>query len=114
KAPRDFPNDLLNEIESLYFKAPELGLGDKSIGADQSMRPIIIITSNSEKNLPDTFLRRCVYYNIPFPEKEQLRNIVLSHLTEFKGNNQWLGEAVEFFLKLRGPNWGLDKRPATA
>jgi MoxR-like ATPase len=115
KAPRDFPNDLLNEIENLYFKAPELGIGDKSVGTDQNMRPIIIITSNSEKNLPDAFLRRCVYYNIPFPGKEQLREIVLSHLPVFKGkDNQWIGEAIEFFLKLRGPNWGLDKRPATA
>lgn len=115
KAPRDFPNDLLNEIENLYFKAPELGLGDKSIAADPAMRPIIIITSNSEKNLPDAFLRRCVYYNIPFPEKEQLREIILAHMPVFRDRgSQWLNQVVDFFLRLRNPNWGLDKRPATA
>lgn len=115
KAPRDFPNDLLNEIESLYFKVPELGRGNESITADPARRPIIIITSNSEKNLPDAFLRRCIYYNIPFPEKDQLRDIVLSHMPTFRDKEgQWLNEAIDFFLNLRGPNWGLDKRPATA
>lgn len=115
KAPRDFPNDLLNEIENLYFKVPELGLGDQSIAADPLRRPIIIITSNSEKNLPDAFLRRCVYYNILFPEQEQLQEIILSHMPVFRDKNyQWLNDVIDFFLRLRGPNWGLDKRPATA
>jgi MoxR-like ATPase len=115
KAPRDFPNDLLNEIEHLYFKVPELGLGDEVIAADRTRRPIIIITSNSEKNLPDAFLRRCIYYNIAFPDKERLQDIVLSHLPSFKDKeNQWLDEALDLFSKLREPNWGLDKRPATA
>jgi MoxR-like ATPase len=115
KAPRDFPNDLLNEIEYLYFKVPELGLGDEVIAADRSRRPIIIITSNSEKNLPDAFLRRCIYFNITFPDNERLRNIVLSNLASFKDKEaQWLDDALDFFSKLREPNWGLDKRPATA
>jgi len=115
KAPRDFPNDLLNEIENLYFKAPELGLRDKSVYADPARRPIIIITSNSEKNLPDAFLRRCVYYNIPFPEPQQLREIILSHMPIFRDkDSEWLNQVIDFFLRLRGPNWGLDKRPATA
>ena len=115
KAPRDFPNDLLNEIENLYFKVPELGLGDRVIAAGREMRPLIIITSNSEKNLPDAFLRRCVFYNIQFPDVKQLREIVLSHLPSFGGEGGRLfNSAIEFFLRLRGQNWGLDKRPATA
>src|ERR1043165_1833726 len=115
KAPRDFPNDLLNEVENLYFKVPQLGLRDQEIGADRERPPIIVITSNSERNLPDPFLRRCVYYNITFPDKERLRNIVLSHLISFRDNkNLWLDRALDFFLQLRTPQLKLDKQPATA
>lgn len=115
KAPRDFPNDLLNEIEEMYFRIPELGLGNKKIEADEKMRPIVIITSNSEKSLPDAFLRRCIFYNIPFPEPERLKEIVLSHMVSFEGKAvQWLDDALDFFAKLREPSRGLEKRPATA
>jgi MoxR-like ATPase len=64
KAPRDFPNDLLNEIEHMYFRIPELG--NVVISADPAMWPIVVITSNSEKTLPDPFLRRCIFYQFPF------------------------------------------------
>src|SRR5262245_52754184 len=66
KAPRDFPNDLLNEVENLFFRVPELN--NARIEANEDRRPVLVLTSNSEKNLPEAFLRRCVYYNIPFPE----------------------------------------------
>jgi MoxR-like ATPase len=65
KAPRDFPNDILGEVEGMYFRIPELG--HATIRRDPEMPPILVLTSNSEKNLPDAFLRRCIYYHIPFP-----------------------------------------------
>ena len=58
KAPRDFPNDLLHEIDTMKFRAPELT--EHEIAADPALRPVVVITSNSERNLPDAFLRRCV------------------------------------------------------
>ena len=57
KAPRDFPNDLLNEVEEMYFKIPELG--NEIVTAEASMRPILVLTSNSEKNLSEAFLLSC-------------------------------------------------------
>ena len=90
KAPRDFPNDLLDAIDHLRFSIRELEpelhqlLLDKrdstDIQADRQHRPVVIITSNSEKNLPDAFLRRCVYCHIPFPTDDQLRAIVARRL----------------------------------
>jgi MoxR-like ATPase len=113
KAPRDFPNDILNEIEGMYFKIPELG-GVK-ISADEAMRPVVILTSNSEKHLPDAFLRRCVYYNIPFPDEERLRQIVSTRISQFGNDgNPLLSDALELFSMLRESNSGLQKRPATA
>lgn len=115
KAPRDFPNDLLNELEGMYFRVPELGMGNERIVAKEEFRPVVIITSNSEKSLPDAFLRRCVYYDISFPDRERLVEIVLSHMTSFEGKRPaWLEDALDFFSKLREPGRGLDKRPATA
>ena len=111
KAPRDFPNDLLNEVENMYFKVPELG--NARISASDDMRPILIITSNSEKHLPDAFLRRCVYYNIPFPENDRLAEIILTRIGSFDGE-VLLSDSLNFFSKLREPNSGLRKRPATA
>lgn len=111
KAPRDFPNDLLNEVEGMYFKVPELG--NVRIAADEEMRPILIITSNSEKHLPDAFLRRCIYYNIPFPGKDRLRDIVLTRIGSFDGETL-LSDSLDFFARLREPNSGLRKKPATA
>jgi MoxR-like ATPase len=111
KAPRDFPNDLLNEVEGMYFKIVELG--NAKISASEDMRPIMIITSNSEKHLPDAFLRRCIYYNIPFPEKKRLIEIVMARIDTFDGE-VLLSDALDFFTNLREPNSGLQKRPATA
>lgn len=111
KAPRDFPNDLLNEVEDMYFKIVELG--NAKISASEEMRPIMIITSNSEKHLPDAFLRRCIYYNIPFPDKKRLSEIILARIGRFDGEGS-LSDALDFFSNLREPNSGLQKRPATA
>src|SRR5262249_34460885 len=78
KAPRDFPNDLLNEIDRLTFRVPELmNIGSPRSepgedGVPDSLRPIVVLTSNSEKGLPDAFLRRCVYFDIPFPDASQM------------------------------------------
>jgi MoxR-like ATPase len=73
KAPRDLPNDVLFAIEKLQFRVPEI---DKSYESAPNARPIIILTSNSEKNLPDAFLRRVIYYHIPFPSPEDLMKIL--------------------------------------
>src|SRR5882724_8416112 len=111
KAPRDFPNDLLNEVEEMYFKIVELG--NVKISATEDMRPILIITSNSEKHLPDAFLRRCIYYNIPFPDKERLMEVVLARIGGWDGETL-LSDALDFFATLRQPGSGLHKPPATA
>lgn len=112
KAPRDFPNDLLNEIDRLYFKIPELG--NTPVRAREGFEPVMVITSNSEKNLPAAFLRRCVYYHIPFPEG-RLEEIVGSRLPEFSaGKGVLLTEAIDFFMYLRGGVAAVEKPPATA
>ena len=111
KATRDFPNNILHEIENMRFTVSETGTL-YSI-QDQHYRPIIILTSNSEKNLPDAFLRRCVYYHIPFPEKDMLRQIVNKRLElseEFK--QRMLEAAIDHFEEIRAKK--LRKKPATA
>ncbi|HEV2763974.1 MAG TPA: MoxR family ATPase, partial [Pyrinomonadaceae bacterium] len=113
KAPRDFPNDILNEVEGMYFKIPELE--NAEVRADERLRPILILTSNSEKNLPDAFLRRCVYYDIPFPLEGRLKEIVRARIGRFRqAEPPWLGSAYKLFYYLRQPEHGLVKRPATA
>lgn len=111
KAPRDVPNDILNEIELGYFRIPEL---DRTITASPAHRPVLIITSNSEKNLPDAFLRRCVYFDIPFPDEKALREIVDGRLPAFVGQNALLDDAVQIVEALRDVQSGLKKRPGTA
>lgn len=111
KAPRDFPNDLLNEIEHMFFRVPELG--NEPVTAEPAMRPVVIITSNSEKNLPDPFLRRCVYYHIPFPARERLAEIVLARVDHLgRPGTPLLESALDFFLEVRRQN--LTKPPSTA
>jgi len=113
KAPRDFPNDILNEIENSYFRIPEMG--NREVSADEKLPPIVVITSNSEKDLPDAFLRRCVYYNIPFPEKERMRQIVDNRLGAFvAGTDGFVDDALDLFFALRAAQGGLRKNPSTA
>ncbi|TGQ74628.1 AAA family ATPase [Mesorhizobium sp. M00.F.Ca.ET.186.01.1.1] len=90
KASRDFPNDVLSEIETLQFAVPELGSTNAdaeskrpqtpSFPADALLRPIIVITSNEERQLPDAFLRRCVFHQIQFPDDQQLHTIIKNNL----------------------------------
>lgn len=114
KAPRDFPNDILNELENLYFRLPELG--NVKVEADPALLPIVIFTSNSEKDLPDAFLRRCIYYNIPFPEdRARLTEIVTNRLGIYTGKqNVLLRDALDLFFLLREPSNNLRKKPSTA
>lgn len=107
KAPRDLPNDVLFAIEKLKFRVPEL---DKSYESIPNLRPIIVLTSNSEKNLPDAFLRRVIYYHIPFPTPEDLLKILN---TKTEGIPQTdLEKAIAHFSDIR--DMKLKKSPATA
>lgn len=113
KAPRDFPNDLLNELDQLYFRISELG--NQKVEVNPELRPIVIITSNSEKDLPDAFLRRCIYYNVPFPNSKRLADIVASRLgSNVDQSDRFLEDALDLFTQLRNPRNGLRKKPATA
>lgn len=82
KAPRDFPNDLLHEIDQMRFRVPELGSSGgepETLSKDkipEELRPIVVITSNSERQLPDAFLRRCIFHHIAFPDSATLKSIV--------------------------------------
>jgi len=82
KASRDFTNDLLSEIENNRFTIPEM---EKEIvrSDDRRTRSLVIMTSNSEKTLPDAFLRRCLFYNVPFPSDNDLLSIILQRLSPF-------------------------------
>ncbi|TND08867.1 MAG: ATPase [Bacteroidetes bacterium] len=79
KAPRDLSNDILNVLEEMSFEVPEIG---KTYRSSQELRPVLVLTSNSEKNLPDAFLRRCVYFHIPFPGEEELEAILTAKIKD--------------------------------
>jgi MoxR-like ATPase len=113
KASRDFPNDLLNELEHLYFRVPELrGL---EVRADPNYRPIVIVTSNSERALPDAFLRRCVFLSHSVSERRPSRR---NHPHGLAGTGSSstgvIRELLDFFGRLRAPPRRLRKRPGTA
>jgi len=118
KAPRDFPNDILNEIENMYVKIPELK--NQTLFAPKALNPVVFITSNSEKHLPDAFMRRCVYYHISFPDKKRLKAIAQLRLKEIplqtghsrKRSDHFLEDAISLLFFLRD-NAGLKKKPAT-
>jgi MoxR-like ATPase len=112
KAPRDFANDLLNELENLYFRLPELG--DLKLQADPQRLPLLVLTSNSERDLPDAFLRRCVYYHIAFPDRQRLEQIVALQLPDFPAESALTRDAIGLFLELREPRNRLRKKPASA
>ena len=110
KAPRDLPNDVLNEIENMSFTVKETG---KTFTSDTSYRPILILTRNSEKHLPDAFLRRCVFYHIAFPTTDRLTQIVQLRLQPNSNfTPEMLGHAIQHFEEIR--ELGLRKPPATA
>lgn len=110
KAPRDLPNDVLAALEDLSFYVPEV---NKRYTASPENRPIIIITSNSEKNLPDAFLRRVAYYHIPFPNGGQLLKILKAKTGHF--SDAALEAIIQHFEYIRkGRKAKLKKNPATA
>jgi MoxR-like ATPase len=111
KAPRDLPNDLLNEIEGMSFTVRETR---RTFTADRRYQPILVLTSNSEKNLPDAFLRRCVFYHIPFPDEQHLRQIIERRLPRTSTcTPSMIESAIREFVRIRR-TLDLKKQPATA
>jgi len=108
KAPRDLTNDILNDLEDLTFTIDETGEVFKS---EPQNRPVIIFCSNSEKQLPDPFLRRCVFFHIKFPDTEQLKQILIQRTGLFTENDSSLTKLVDLFIKIR--SLPLKKSPAT-
>lgn len=106
KADIEFPNDLLLELDRMEFYCYELR---KTISAKE--RPIIIITSNNEKELPDAFLRRCFFHYISFPERDTLKAIVKVHYPKLE--NKLVENAMSIFYDLREID-GLKKKPSTS
>lgn len=106
KADIEFPNDLLVELDRMEFYVYETGETIKAIH-----RPIIIITSNNEKELPDAFLRRCFFHFINFPDRDTMRRIVDVHHPNIA--ESLVAEALEVFFELRAIP-GLKKRPSTS
>lgn len=113
KAPRDFPNDLLNQIEDREFFVPELRQTFKA-DKNSDLTPIVIITSNSEKQLPEPFLRRCVYHHIEFPQdKDEIETILGERLKQLSLKGAAYQDAVAFFFKLRDQGT-ISKKPSTS
>lgn len=106
KADIEFPNDLLLELDKMEFHVYETG--ERIIAKE---RPIVIITSNNEKELPDAFLRRCFFHYIDFPSSEEMQQIVDVHYPNVK--QDLVRQALEVFFNLREAN-GLKKKPSTS
>jgi MoxR-like ATPase len=106
KADIEFPNDLLQELDRMEFFVYET---KETVAARH--RPIVIITSNNEKELPDAFLRRCFFHYIRFPDRETMERIVASHYPEIKA--KLVHEALTLFYEIREVP-GLKKKPATS
>ncbi|HAE02517.1 MAG TPA: ATP-binding protein, partial [Rhodospirillaceae bacterium] len=106
KADIEFPNDLLLELDRMEFHVYET---KEVIRAEK--RPIVIITSNNEKELPDAFLRRCFFHFIRFPDPETMEQIVQVHFPDIK--KRLLSEALALFFQVREVQ-GLKKRPSTS
>jgi MoxR-like ATPase len=106
KADVEFPNDLLQELDVMRFQVHETG--EEFVARE---RPFVVITSNNEKELPDAFLRRCVFHYIEFPSPELMRKIVHVHHPDLE--DRMLDQVIEVFYNLRGvPR--LRKRPSTS
>ena len=106
KADIEFPNDLLVELDQMEFSVYETGESIKAVH-----RPIIIITSNNEKELPDAFLRRCFFHYIQFPDRDTMNQIVEVHYPNLQ--SQLVKEALDIFFDLRRVE-GLKKKPTTS
>ena len=106
KADLEFPNDLLHELDRMRFVVGETG---DEIAARK--RPVVVITSNAEKELPDAFLRRCVFHFIEFPDKELMARVVRVHHPDLE--EKLLDQALRAFFAIRDTD-GLRKRPSTS
>ena len=106
KADIEFPNDLLQELDRMEFFVYETG---ETVQARH--RPIVIITSNNEKELPDAFLRRCFFHYIKFPDADTMRDIIEVHYPDLKG--RLVREALKVFYDIRDVP-GLKKKPSTS
>jgi len=106
KADIEFPNDLLQELDRMEFFVYETGETIKA-----AKRPLVMITSNNEKELPDAFLRRCFFHYIKFPDPETMRAIVEVHFPDLKG--RLVAEALKIFYDMREVP-GLKKKPSTS
>jgi MoxR-like ATPase len=106
KADIEFPNDLLQELDRMEFFVYETGETVKA-----QVRPVVLITSNNEKELPDAFLRRCFFHYIKFPDADTMRAIVEVHFPGLKG--RLVKEALTVFYELREVP-GLKKKPSTS
>jgi MoxR-like ATPase len=106
KADIEFPNDLLQELDRMEFYVYEL---DRTIKAAQ--RPIVMITSNNEKELPDAFLRRCFFHYIRFPDEDTMQAIIEAHYPGVK--TRLVNEALKIFYDMRKVP-GLKKKPSTS
>ncbi|MHC3127052.1 ATPase AAA [Brevundimonas sp. GN22] len=106
KADIEFPNDLLQELDRMEFYVQET---NETIKAD--VRPVVVITSNNEKELPDAFLRRCFFHYIRFPDAETMKNIVEVHFPGIKP--RLVSEALKTFYEVRETP-GLKKKPSTS
>ncbi len=106
KADLEFPNDLLWELDQMEFYIPETR---ETVRAKK--RPIVIITSNAEKELPDAFLRRCIFHYIDFPDQEQMERILRVHFDHLE--EDLLRQAMAAFYWLRELR-GIDKKPSTS
>ena len=106
KADIEFPNDLLHELDRMRFRILET---DEEIAAKH--RPVVVITSNNEKELPDAFLRRCVFHFIDFPDQDLMRRIVAVHHPKL--DETLADQALEIFYALRAMQ-RLRKRPSTS
>ncbi|MDO4961987.1 MAG: MoxR family ATPase [Eubacteriales bacterium] len=106
KADIEFPNDLLWELDQMEFNIPETGENIKA-----KHRPIVIITSNAEKELPDAFLRRCIFHYIEFPDEKQMAEIIKVHFDKL--DEKLVSQAMTAFYMIRNLR-GIDKKPSTS
>jgi len=106
KADLEFPNDLLWELDKMEFYVNETKETIKT-----KKRPIVIITSNAEKELPDAFLRRCIFHYIEFPDAERMKEIIAVHFADIEKN--LLAQAMETFYWIRGLK-DIQKKPSTS
>ena len=118
KAPSDFSNDALNEIERHYFRLREWEA--REVHADKARRPVVVITSNSERQLPDAFLRRCIFHHLQPIDRPRLERITLRRLAALHvQRGRLLDDALKLFFDLRdepegGARYDLRKKPSTA